>query len=87
MNPKPSIVQALVLHDIADDGVWFDMMSGKWHSTHLSKEVSTQMDILHRDGYINIGNEVIPTVALTDKGQQVLDRRPLSETVERLNSR
>lgn len=87
MNPKPSLVQVLVLHDIADDGVWFDVTSGRWHSTHLSKDVSVQVDLLHRDGYIYISNDVVPEVAITLSGVEVLDRRPLAETVERLNSR
>ena len=87
MNPKPSLVQSLVLHDIADDGVWFDVLSGRWHSTHLSKDVSTQMDILHRDGYIWINDEVIPNAGITVKGVEAMARRPLAETVERVNSR
>jgi hypothetical protein len=85
MNPKPSLVQALVLHDVADDGVWFDVLSGKWHSTHLAKDVSLQMEILHRDGYIWIGHEVVPDATLTLAGVEVLSRRPLGELVERLN--
>lgn len=86
MNPKPSLVQALVLHDIADDGVWFDVTSGRWHSTHLSKDVSVQMEILLRNGYVDISHDVIPQATLTLSGMQVLDRRPLAETVERVNS-
>ena len=85
MNPRPSLVQALVLHDVADDGVWFDVISGKWHSTHLRKDVSTQMEILHRDGYIRIGEGPIPSTELTVAGVEALGRRPLGELVERLN--
>ena len=87
MNPRPSLVQVLVLRDIVDDGVWFDVTSGRWHSTHLSKDVSVQVDILHRDGYVHITDAVIPEVALTLAGVAVLDRRPLAETMERVNSR
>lgn len=87
MNPKPSLVQCLVLHDIVDDGVWFDVLTGKWHSTYLSKDVSLQIELLHRDGYIWIGHEVVPDIALTLAGVEVLSRRPLADTVERLNSR
>jgi hypothetical protein len=87
MNPKPSLVQCLVLHDVADDGVWFDVTSGKWHSTHLSKDVTQQVDLLHRDGYIYISDEAVPEVAITLKGVEVLDRRPLTDVVERVNSR
>jgi hypothetical protein len=87
MNPKPSLVQCVVLHDIADDGVWFDVTSGKWHSTHLSKDVTQQVSLLHRDGYIYISDDPIPEVAITLKGVGVLDRRPLMELVERINSR
>jgi hypothetical protein len=87
MNPKPSLAQCLVLHDIADDGVWFDVTSGKWHSTHLSKDVTQQVDLLHRDGYIYIGDDPVPEVSITLKGVGVLERRPLGELVERVNSR
>ena len=86
-NPKPSLAQCLVLHDIADDGVWFDMITGKWHSTHLSKDVTVQVDLLHRDGYIYISDDVVPQIMVTLAGVEVLDRRPLAETVERINSR
>jgi hypothetical protein len=87
MNPKPSLAQCLVLHDIADDGVWFDVTSGKWHSTYLSKDVTVQVDLLHRDGYIYISADPVPEVAITLSGVAVLDRRPLGELVERINSR
>ena len=87
MNPKPSLVQVLVLYDVADDGVWFDAMSGKWHSTHLSKEVSMQMEILLRDGYITISSDVMPTASLTASGHEVLGRRSLLETANKVNRR
>lgn len=87
MNPKPSLIQCLVLHDIDDDGVWFDVTSGRWHSTHVRNDVTVQVDILHRDGYIHIGDEVVPEVAVTAAGFEVLDRRPLGELLERLNGR
>jgi hypothetical protein len=87
VNPRPSLAQCLVLHDIADDGVWFDVTSGKWHSTHLSKDVTQQVDLLHRDGYIYISDDPVPEAAITLKGVGVLDRRPLGELVERMNSR
>lgn len=85
MNPKPSTVQCLVLHDIADDGVWFDMTSGRWHSTHVRNDVTVQVDILHRGAYVHISNDVIPKITVTPIGKQVLDRRPLGELLERLN--
>lgn len=85
MNPKPSLIQCLVLHDIADDGVWFDVVSGKWHSTHLSKDVSLQIELLHRDGYIWISHEVVPDLTLTLAGLEVLQRRPLGDLVEKIN--
>lgn len=85
MNPKPSLIQALVLHDIVDDGVWFDIVSGRWHSTHVRNDVTVQVDILHRDGFIHIGDEVVPTVVPTEAGFQVLERRPLTELLEKIN--
>ena len=84
MNPKPSLTQCLVLHEIDDDGVWFDLASGKWHSTYTRGNVTTQVTILHRDGYINIVDD---QVSLTPMGRQVLARRPYGDLVERINSR
>lgn len=81
-NSKPSLPQCLVLHDIADDGVWLDIVSGRWHSTHIRNDVTLQVDILHRDGYITIVNDVIGVSA---SGWAALERRPLFELLERLN--
>lgn len=85
MNPKPSLIQALVLHDINDDGVWFDLATGRWHSTHIKNDVTTQINILHRDGYIHIDGDLQPQVVLTDAGFEVLERRPLGDLVEKIN--
>lgn len=85
MNPKPSLVQCLVLHDIADDGVWFDVTTSRWHSQHLRKDVTVQVELLHRDGYIWLGHEVVPDLVLTLSGLQVLARRALSEVLEKVN--
>lgn len=85
MNPKPSLVQALVLHYIANDEVWFDVTSGRWHSVYGKNEISLQMSILHRDGYITISDEPIPKPGLTAAGREVLRRRPYAELVEKLN--
>jgi hypothetical protein len=88
VNPKPSLIQALTLHDIADDGVWFDIVSGRWHSTHVRNDVTVQVDILHRDGYVTIvSTGPDSSIQLTDKGREVLARRPLGELLERINSR
>jgi len=87
MNPRPSLVQCLVLHDIADDDVWFDVTSGKWHSTFTRGDVTKQVSILHRDGYISISADPVPKLRVLPIGKQVLDRRPLGELVEKLNSR
>lgn len=84
MNPKPSLVQCLVLHEVADDGVWLDMVTGKWHSTYRRNKVCEQINILHREGYIKIVDDV---VSVTPMGAQVLRRRPYAEIVEKLNSR
>ena len=83
MNPKPSLIQCLVLHEIDDDGVWFDLGTGKWHSTYTKGNVTTQVDILHRDGYIKI---VEDEISLTPMGRQVVDRRPYADVVEKINS-
>lgn len=83
MNPKPSLIQCLVLHEVDDGGVWFDMVTGKWHSTYTRGVVTVQVDILHRDGYINIVDD---EVSLTPMGRQVLDRRPYADVVEKINS-
>ena len=82
MNPKPSLIQCLVLHDIADDGVWFDLASGRWHSTHLVRDVSVQVEVLLRGAYIKIVDDQI---SVTPIGKLVLDRRPLGELLERIN--
>jgi hypothetical protein len=82
MNPKPSLPQVLVLHEVADGTVWFDMVTGKWHTTYGRGNASVQVDILHRNGYVNIVDDVI---TLTPMGKQVLDRRPYAEVVEKLN--
>lgn len=87
MNPKPSLVQCLVLHDIEDDRVWFDVTSGRWHSTCVRDHVTLQVNILHRDGYIAISEDPVPQLSLTPMGRQVLARRPFAELTERLNSR
>lgn len=88
MNPKPSLPQVLVLHDVADDGVWFDMVTGRWHSTHVRNDVTVQVDILHRDGFVRIESSgPDSSIQLTAKGEEVLQRRPLGELLERLNSR
>lgn len=84
MNPKPSLPQVLVLHEVADGTVWFDMVTGKWHTTYGRSDASVQVDILHRDGYVNIVGDLI---TLTPMGKQVLDRRPYAEVVEKLNGR
>lgn len=84
MNPKPSLVQALVLHEIDDNGVWFDTVTGTWQSTYRKNKVCEQINILHRDGYIKIVDTV---VSVTPMGAQVLRRRPYAEIVEKLNSR
>lgn len=87
MNPKPSLPQCLVLHDIEDDGVWFDIVSGRWHSTHVRGDVTLQVSILHRGAYVTISSEPEPKISLTPLGRQVLQRRPLGELLERINSR
>lgn len=84
MNPKPSLPQCLVLHEVADGTVWFDQVTGKWHTTYGRGDASVQVNILHRDGYINIVDDLI---TLTPLGKQVLDRRPYADVVEKLNSR
>lgn len=81
-NPAPSLVQCLVLHGVADDDVWFDMVTGQWHCMHYRGKVTQQVDILHRDGYINIINYV---VSLTDRGRAAVSRRSVAEIVEKLN--
>jgi hypothetical protein len=87
MNPKPSLIQCLVLHHIADDDVWFDVVTGKWHCMFTRGDVTVQVDILHRDGYICISADPVPQLGILPIGKQVLDRRPLAELVEKLNSR
>ncbi len=88
MNPRPSLAQCLVLHDVADDGVWFDITSGRWHSTHVRNDVTTQVEILHRDGFVAIDStQLHSSIQITDRGHQVLQRRPLLDLLERLNSR
>ena len=82
MNPKPSLPQVLVLHEVADGTVWFDVVSGKWHTTYGRGDASVQVDILHRHGYVNIVDDLI---TLTPLGKQVLDRRPYADVVEKLN--
>ncbi len=83
MNPKPSLVQCLVLHEVDDDTVWFDIVTGRWHSTYMKGDVTMQVSILHRDGYVNIVDDQI---SLTPMGRQVLDRRPYADVVEKINS-
>ena len=85
MNPKPSLPQCLVLHEIDDDSVWFDLITGKWHTSYNRGDCTVQVDILHRDGYVYISPDVIPVISLTDAGREVLARRPYAELVERLN--
>lgn len=84
MNPKPSLAQCIVLDDIDTDGVWWDLASGRWHSTYTKGDVTVQVDILHRDGYIKIVDD---SITVTPMGRQVLSRRPYGELVERLNRR
>jgi DNA-binding PadR family transcriptional regulator len=46
------------------------------------------VDILHRDGYVTIvSTGPDSSIQLTDKGREVLARRPLGELLERINSR
>jgi len=71
------------LHEVADGTVWFDMVTGRWHTTYGRGNASVQMEILHRNGYVSIVDEV---ASLTPLGRQVLERRPYAEVVEKLNS-
>ena len=80
--PTPSLVQAMVLHCIADDEVWFDQVSGHWHSMFYEDKVTLQVSCLHRDGYVDI---VDYAISLTEKGRRVLERRPLIELINKLN--
>lgn len=82
MNAKPSLVQALVLHCVAEDEVWFDQDSGQWHCMFYRDKVTLQVSCLHRDGFIDI---VDYAISLTDRGRKVLERRPLIELINALN--
>lgn len=82
MNPIPSLHQCLVLHEIADGRVWWS--AGQWWVTgvYIDHKVSLQVHKL-----IDYGAVVHDDAGLqvTEKGEAVLARRPLSELLERLN--
>lgn len=86
MNPKPSLAQCLVLHHIADDEVWQDIVSLRWHSMYGRGDCTVQVQILLREGYV-LENEThgSPLLSLTAKGREALDRRPLTEVLEKVN--
>lgn len=86
MNPKPSIYQCLVLHEIQDGRVfWRD---GHWWDTgaYRDHKVTSQIEKLESLYMICIEEqEQGRKVLLTTAGLNVIKRRPLADVLEQLN--
>lgn len=86
MNPKPSIYQCLVLHEIQDGRVfWRD---GHWWDTgaYRDHKVTSQVEKLEALHMIWIEHQFRGSkIHLTTAGLNVIARRPLAEILEQLN--
>lgn len=89
-HPRPSLYQCLVLHEVADgrvfrrDGDWYVVGSYRDHKITQQvnklvelKALSFEVDRLGEQAYL----------CVTDAGKVVMDRRPLSELLEQINSK
>lgn len=90
MNPKPSLYQCLVLHEI-DDGRVFQRIDEAWGllawwntGSHRDHKVTRQVEKLLELGMIDQVGDVL---AVTAAGHEVLKRRPLHDLLEQLNRR
>lgn len=94
-NPKPSLFQCLVLHAIFDGEVFFEgemFEGGDWKAWmeggRRYVNVTKQMGKLLDDGYVKIMVEFPGLEAkLTEKGKDVVARRPLPDLMEQLARR
>lgn len=88
MNPRPSLYQCVVLHEVADGrvflrgGDWF--IAGSYRDHKVTQQVrklvelkalSFEVDSLGGEAYLHV----------TDAGKLVMDRRPWSELLEKMN--
>lgn len=91
MNPTPSLYQCLVLHEIADGRVWWSGKAWMMAGSHRDHRVTLQVEKLWAAGFINVfdvdGAKETFTIEITDRGVAAMERRPLSELLEELNSR
>lgn len=89
MNPKPSLYQAMVLHEI-DEGrlKWRD---GDWWvvGSYRNHKVTLQVQKLEQGGFVTlwVGDSGTVISAITHKGRDVLKRRPFGDLVDQLNRR
>lgn len=86
LNPKPSLYQAMVLHEIDLDRVF--RRDGDWWLTGSYREhkVTPQVQKLEKQGYIFLSLNG-STIQVTKSGQDVLARRPLGDLLDQLNRR
>lgn len=89
MNPKPSLYQAMVLHEIYEGRLkWRD---GDWWVTgsYRDHKVTRQVEKLEQGGFAKLSrmDSGVVIQEVTDKGKDVLKRRPLVDLVDQLNRR
>jgi hypothetical protein len=88
VNPKPSLYQCLVLHELADGKVCW--RGGDWWVTGSRRDhkVTRQMNKLIELDYVQriVAMEDPSQVFITLKGLEVLRRRTYFDLVEQLNS-
>lgn len=89
MNPKPSLYQAMVLHEIDQGLVWW--RDNDWWITgsYRNHKVTQQVEKLEQGGFAKLWRNDSGVVIgqVTDKGKDVLARRPLGDLLDQLNRR
>jgi hypothetical protein len=90
VNPKPSLYQCFVLHELADGKVYFGIGEDWWVTGyHRDYKVTWQINKLIELGYVQ---RIVPPgdprfLFITLSGLEVLRRRPYTELVEQFNRR
>ncbi len=87
-NPRPSLFQCLVLHEVADGRVfargddWF--IVGSYRDHKVTQQIRKLLELKTLSFEVDrLGDE--PYLHVTDAGKLVMDRRPLAELLEQMN--
>lgn len=89
-NPKPSLNQCLVLHQIQDGEVWHDGHGNWWaRGSFRDHRINGAIEKLYVNSYIRkvISVDGGQRVELMPDGLDVIRRRPLHDLLEALNRR